>query len=137
MATIPTQIKQRFLVLLAELTGFDGKVLSGKLDVFETPTASVYLGKQEASRESMRESITERSQLIQVVISDTVANSEEAEDHLLTLGEALEQAVEADSGNMPSGVNVDLAAQESDINPDTPRTGVITQVYEAAWTQTL
>ena len=38
MATIPTQIKQRFLVLLAELTGFDGKVLSGKLDVFETPT---------------------------------------------------------------------------------------------------
>ena len=119
MATIPTQIKQRFLVLLAELAGFDGKVLSGKLDVFETPTASVYLGKQEASRESMRESITERSQLIQVVISDTVASSEEAEDHLLTLGEALEQAVEADSGKKCLVYGLGLSTHKRSSTPKT------------------
>jgi hypothetical protein len=137
MPTIPTQIKGRMLTLVAGLADFSGTVSSGKPDIFEDDAASVYLGKQETSRVSMRDSITDREQVIQVTIADTVALGEDAEEHILGLGEALEAAVEADRANMPEGVQIDLFAQETEINPSTPTIAIITQAYLATWTQQL
>lgn len=133
MATTQTEAKARFIALLKNLSEFNGEVFSGKIDIFEAPTASVYLGNMVVSRETMSAPWSDCSQEIHIVISDAVGDGEDAEERLLSLGASLEAAVWADRSNFPDGVEVSLSAQKTEICSDSPLKSIITQVYEMAF----
>ena len=130
--TAQIHIRNKFMALLEGLDGFSGPVMAGKLDVYERPMASVYLTKLESRRATG--ALFDREQLVAVVLADEVEDAARAEEHLADLGLAIEAAaVEADFGE----AEVTLDAQEISLSPDAPDMGVLSQVYQAAWTQTL
>lgn len=137
MATTQTEAKARFVALLESLPEFNGEVFSEKIDVFESPAASVYLGEMFVSRETMSTPFSDCSQEIHIVMSDIVADGQDPEEHLLSLGESLEAAVWADKSNFPDGVEVSLSSQKTETYSDSSLKSIITQAYEMAWTRTI
>ena len=77
------------------------------------------------------------SQEIHIVMSDIVADGQDPEEHLLSLGESLEAAVWADKSNFPDGVEVSLSSQKTETYSDSSLKSIITQAYEMAWTRTI
>lgn len=130
------------LLAAASFSG-SGNVVAHKVDTFERPGASVHLLEQTSERSTMSGmggSTFERSQHVQITVSETVAASAgDPEDQLLTLAHSIEAAVEQslEAGNFPAGMGITMARQRIDLQPDDPRKGVITQIYTIDYTETL
>lgn len=135
----PSIAARNKLITLVEALAFSGaaNVVTQKRDVFERPGAAVYLAVMRSEALTM-DGYVGRSQLVAVVIQESYPSGSDPEAALMDLGLQMESIVRAsEAANEFGGCSIHLHEQSVETLPDQPMTGVLTQIYNLQFNQTL